>query len=208
MPGPTCTAWARVLYEMLAGEPPFTGPTAQAVIAKRFSGEVPRVRHVRPSVPESVEQAITRALAPVAADRFASAAEFARALQPTADRADRHDRPPLGDCRRPRPTTNAGGGDGPGARHPHRPRRAVRLAAEPCRCGRDRAGQRCWPCSRSRTWATRPMPTSLTAWPTTCAASSPARGLAVICPEQLERVQADDKVGAADRPRAGCRSTS
>lgn len=72
-----------VLYEMLAGEPPFTGPTAQAVIAKRLSGEVPRVRHVRPSVPEELEQAVTRALAPVAADRFASAAEFARALRPT-----------------------------------------------------------------------------------------------------------------------------
>jgi serine/threonine-protein kinase len=72
-----------VLYEMLAGEPPFTGPTAQAVIAKRLSGEVPRVRHVRPSVPEELEHAVTRALAPVAADRFASAAEFARALQPT-----------------------------------------------------------------------------------------------------------------------------
>ncbi|MBA3317316.1 MAG: protein kinase, partial [Gemmatimonadales bacterium] len=72
-----------VLYEMLAGEPPFTGPTAQAVIAKRFSGGVPQVRRVRPSVPEHVEQAITRALAPVAADRFASAAEFTRALQAT-----------------------------------------------------------------------------------------------------------------------------
>jgi TolB-like protein/Flp pilus assembly protein TadD len=72
-----------VLYEMLAGEPPFTGTTAQTVIAKRFSGEVPRVRHVRPSVPESVEQAVIRALAPVAADRFASAAEFARAVQPS-----------------------------------------------------------------------------------------------------------------------------
>jgi TolB-like protein/Tfp pilus assembly protein PilF len=76
-----------VLYEMLAGEPPFTGATAQAVIAKRFSGEVPRVRHLRPSVPESVEDAIRSALAPVAADRFASAAEFARALQPTTTTA-------------------------------------------------------------------------------------------------------------------------
>jgi serine/threonine-protein kinase len=68
---------------MLVGEPPFTGPNAQAVIAKRFSGEVPRVRHVRPSVSEGVEQAITRALAPVAADRFPTAAEFVRALQTT-----------------------------------------------------------------------------------------------------------------------------
>ena len=37
-----------VLYEMLAGEPPFTGPTVQAIIAKRFSGEIPRVRQTRP----------------------------------------------------------------------------------------------------------------------------------------------------------------
>jgi len=69
-----------VLYEMLAGEPPFTGPTAQAIIAKRFSGAVPRVRQARPSVPEAVEQALAKALAPVPADRFSSAAEFARAL--------------------------------------------------------------------------------------------------------------------------------
>jgi serine/threonine-protein kinase len=75
-------ALGAVLYEMLAGEPPFTGPTAQAIIAKRFSGEVPRVRRVRPSVPEHVEQAVTRALAPVPADRFATTAEFARALEP------------------------------------------------------------------------------------------------------------------------------
>ena len=77
-------ALGTVLYEMLAGEPPFTGATAQTVIAKRFSGEVPRVRLLRPAVPEAVERAVTRALAPVAADRFATAAEFARALQPTA----------------------------------------------------------------------------------------------------------------------------
>jgi eukaryotic-like serine/threonine-protein kinase len=73
-------ALGAVLYEMLAGEPPFTGPSAQAIIAKRFSGQVPRVRTVRPSVPDTVEQAIQRALAPVAGDRFASAADFARAL--------------------------------------------------------------------------------------------------------------------------------
>ena len=69
-----------VLYEMLAGEPPFTGPTAQAIIAKRFKGDVPRVRQARSAVPESVEQAIGRALAPLPADRFVSAAEFGRAL--------------------------------------------------------------------------------------------------------------------------------
>jgi len=75
---------ATVLYEMLAGEPPFTGATAQALNARRLAGEVPRLRHVRPNVPESVEQAVIRALALVPADRFASAAEFARALGATA----------------------------------------------------------------------------------------------------------------------------
>jgi serine/threonine-protein kinase len=69
-----------VLYELLAGEPPHTGPTMQAVLARRFAGEVPRVRQVRPSVPEQVEQALQKALALVPADRFATAAEFARAL--------------------------------------------------------------------------------------------------------------------------------
>ncbi|HEU4628487.1 MAG TPA: protein kinase [Gemmatimonadaceae bacterium] len=69
-----------VLYEMLAGEPPFTGPSAQAVIARRFSGEVPSVRRARPAVPEPIEHAVTRALAVLPADRWLSAAEFARAL--------------------------------------------------------------------------------------------------------------------------------
>ena len=69
-----------VLYEMLAGEPPYTGPTAQAVIAKRFTDPVPRVRRLRPTVPAAVEQALMRALAEVPADRFATAAAFAEAL--------------------------------------------------------------------------------------------------------------------------------
>jgi len=69
-----------VLYEMLAGEPPHTGPTAQAMLVKRLSEPVPDVRRARASVPEAVEQALAKALAPVPADRFATAAEFARAL--------------------------------------------------------------------------------------------------------------------------------
>jgi eukaryotic-like serine/threonine-protein kinase len=71
-----------VVYEMLAGEPPYTGRTAQAIIAKRFSDPVPQIRRVRPTVSANVDQAVTRALALVPADRFATAAEFARALQP------------------------------------------------------------------------------------------------------------------------------
>ncbi len=77
-------ALGAVLYEMLVGEPPFTGPSAQAIILKRFTEPVPSVRKARPSVPEAVDQAIQRALAPIPADRYASAAEFGRALQPTA----------------------------------------------------------------------------------------------------------------------------
>ena len=69
-----------VLYEMLAGEPPFTGPTAQAIIAKRFGGPAPRIRVVREGVPPAVEHAIDRALAKVPADRFMTAGEFAKAL--------------------------------------------------------------------------------------------------------------------------------
>ena len=75
---------ACVFYEMLAGEPPFTGPTAQAVIAKRMAGSPPRVRSVRTSVPEAVDLAVSRALAPVPADRFATAAEFVAALEKLA----------------------------------------------------------------------------------------------------------------------------
>jgi serine/threonine-protein kinase len=69
-----------VLYEMLAGEPPYTGPTALAVVAKQLSDPVPGVRRLRGAVPSSVEQALTKALAGVPADRFASAGAFAQAL--------------------------------------------------------------------------------------------------------------------------------
>jgi TolB-like protein len=70
-----------VLYEMLAGEPPYTGATTQAILARRFTEPAPSVQRARPSVPESVDQAIRKALAPVAADRFGSVAQFAQALQ-------------------------------------------------------------------------------------------------------------------------------
>jgi serine/threonine-protein kinase len=74
-----------VLYELLAGEPPYTGPTAQAVMAKRFTDPVPRVRRLRGTVPPAVEQAIMQALARVPADRFASADAFAAALIASPD---------------------------------------------------------------------------------------------------------------------------
>jgi serine/threonine-protein kinase len=70
-----------VVYEMLAGETPFTGPTAQSMIARRLTEAPPSVRQHRQAVPEAVDAAIQRALARVRADRFATAAEFGNALQ-------------------------------------------------------------------------------------------------------------------------------
>jgi eukaryotic-like serine/threonine-protein kinase len=75
-----------VLYELLVGEPPYTGLSAQLVIAKRFTDPVPRVRRLRPTVPAAVEQALLQALARVPADRFASAGAFAEALTAPAAR--------------------------------------------------------------------------------------------------------------------------
>ena len=77
-----------VLYEMLAGDPPFTGPSAQAVIARRFSEGPPPLRRVRGSVPEDVERAVLRAMAPEPSDRFQSAAQLAAALDGRAAAAD------------------------------------------------------------------------------------------------------------------------
>ena len=73
-------ALGAVLYEMLTGEAPFTGPTAQAIIARALT-ETPRpVRSTRETVPPAVDLAIGRALARSPADRFPSTGEFARAL--------------------------------------------------------------------------------------------------------------------------------
>jgi tRNA A-37 threonylcarbamoyl transferase component Bud32/TolB-like protein len=69
-----------VAYEMLAGTPPFTGLSAQAILARHAVDPVPPLRTVRATVPESVATTIERALAKVPADRFATAGEFATAL--------------------------------------------------------------------------------------------------------------------------------
>jgi serine/threonine protein kinase/tetratricopeptide (TPR) repeat protein len=71
---------ACVVYEILAGEPPYTGPTAQSIIVKRLSDPVPSVRRLRPTVPRMVDEALIRALAPIPADRTATATEFAATL--------------------------------------------------------------------------------------------------------------------------------
>ena len=69
-----------VLYEMLAGEPPFAAPTAAAVLRRRFSETAPLVRRARPEVPASVESAIARALAATPDGRHTSAGAFALEL--------------------------------------------------------------------------------------------------------------------------------
>jgi Tol biopolymer transport system component len=78
---------ACVLYEMLAGEPPYTGPTSQAILARKLLDAMPSLRVVRDTVPPPVEAAIRRALARVPADRQATAHEFAAALSGSADAA-------------------------------------------------------------------------------------------------------------------------
>ena len=80
-----------VLYEMLAGEPPYTGPTPQAIMARRLSEPVRSLRIIRDTVPDQLERAVMRALARVPADRFPSATAFRDALvggRETPDRSD------------------------------------------------------------------------------------------------------------------------
>jgi hypothetical protein len=71
---------ASVLYEMLAGEPPVTGASAQSMIAKLMTEKPTHLRVLRDTVPASIDEAVAKALAKTPADRFASAGEFSRAL--------------------------------------------------------------------------------------------------------------------------------
>jgi serine/threonine-protein kinase len=68
-------------YEMLAGAPPFTGPTAQSIVAKVVASEPEPLSALRKTVPPHVEEAVLTALEKVPADRFASASAFAKALE-------------------------------------------------------------------------------------------------------------------------------
>jgi Tol biopolymer transport system component len=70
-----------VLYEMVAGHPPFTGATPHAVVARHLTEPPPPLRTAGRSVPPPLERAILKAMAKAPADRFGSAAEFASALE-------------------------------------------------------------------------------------------------------------------------------
>ncbi len=84
-----------VLYEMLAGEAPFTGPTAQAIITKRLIAPIPRITATR-DVPAEVEDAVTRVLARTPVDRFPTAAEFLEALRAITRESGASKRTPVG----------------------------------------------------------------------------------------------------------------
>ncbi len=73
-------ALGSVLYEMLVGEPPYSGTTAQAVLAKILTDPAPAPTKVRLSIPPNVDAAIRRALEKLPADRFTTAQDFSQAL--------------------------------------------------------------------------------------------------------------------------------
>jgi len=76
-----------VLFEMLGGEPPFHSRSPQATLARHLADSPPSLRTLRPGISEEIEAVVARALAKVPEDRFASAADFARALQAAASPA-------------------------------------------------------------------------------------------------------------------------
>jgi serine/threonine-protein kinase len=69
-----------MLYEVLAGEPPFTGPTTESVVYQHLTAEPPRVAATRPAVPTDLDAVLEKALAKTPADRYSTAAELADAL--------------------------------------------------------------------------------------------------------------------------------
>ncbi|UCD24182.1 MAG: protein kinase, partial [Gemmatimonadota bacterium] len=73
-----------MLYEMLAGDPPYTGSTAQAIVAKVITEKAPPVTATRETVPPHVAAAIAKSLNKLPADRFSTAAQFAEAIATSA----------------------------------------------------------------------------------------------------------------------------
>ena len=78
---------ASVLYEMLVGEPPFTGATHEAILVQRFTQTPPHATAKRPSVPVYLDRALVKALARVPGERFPTVERFAAALTPSASGA-------------------------------------------------------------------------------------------------------------------------
>jgi serine/threonine-protein kinase len=80
-------ALGAVTYEMLSGEPPHTGPTAQVIIARLMMEKPRSLQTTRPGVPRALDLAVARALSKSAADRFPDCGAFARALPSSPARA-------------------------------------------------------------------------------------------------------------------------
>jgi tetratricopeptide (TPR) repeat protein len=76
-----------VLYEMLSGSRPFAGTSAQALLARKSLETPAALRLIRPTIPEAVERAVLKALAPLPADRFATTADFTRRITTRASGA-------------------------------------------------------------------------------------------------------------------------
>jgi Tol biopolymer transport system component/tRNA A-37 threonylcarbamoyl transferase component Bud32 len=89
-----------VLYEMLAGQPPFTGPTAESVIHQHMLAAPPAVTQLRPAVSPTVASALQRAMSKAPADRFPSVAQFAEALARGSSELDRLAQMPAAATRR------------------------------------------------------------------------------------------------------------
>jgi serine/threonine-protein kinase len=104
-----------VLYEMLAGEPPYSGKTAAALMARKSLDMAPSLRAMRDTVPPGVEQAVAKTLAKVPADRFATAGEFAETLTTAMSAKDQE-------------AAAAGAGRGTVTRGTHRASRGRRIA--------------------------------------------------------------------------------
>ncbi|HEY4955892.1 MAG TPA: protein kinase [Gemmatimonadaceae bacterium] len=71
---------ACMLYEILSGKKAFTGSTAQSVLSKRFTDPVPSLRKVEPTVPDEIDEAVTKALSKEPRERYNTSGEFAKAL--------------------------------------------------------------------------------------------------------------------------------
>lgn len=79
---PACDVYGlgSILFELLTGEPPFTGPTFEAILVKRFTQDPPRCSSLRADTPSGCDAAVARALAREPGDRFATASAFAAAI--------------------------------------------------------------------------------------------------------------------------------
>ncbi len=102
-------ALGAVTYEMLTGEPPFTGATVQAIVAKVLTERPGNPTAVRDTIPRHVEATVLRALAKLPADRWATATEFAHALQHPEATAALTAAPPAG---QPAPRAKSTGSKG------------------------------------------------------------------------------------------------